>query len=158
MIECYYKEIENEECDWKGEASEVPSHLISQHSICEYTSCKHNKIMLELEFDENSGFRFLLLTFQKDEKPIPFIFEESMSENNLISLLLRSPSEEIIRYKMKIEGKVSSIEYEGNVQKFDGKNIEENQQCLKVHARQMQHFSYISDDGEKRYKIVLTVL
>lgn len=115
--------------------------------------------MLELEFDDESGFRFLLLKFKIGDKEVPMIFEENLNEDtNLISLLLRSAYQESVRYKIKLEGLGSSLEYEGNVLKFDGKNIEESQQCLKVHSAQLRHFAYISDDRERRYKIVVSII
>jgi len=150
MVHCYYREIEEVECEWEGNPEDLARHLVNSHGIFSHSSCKHNKFALELMMDpESYGFRFVVLDFNK----ISCIFEEYFDEDTeLVSVLLRAP--ERVNYKIKLHGAKSSLEYEGTTQVFEDPSIEDNSNCLQVHEKQLFQFCHLVDN-ERRYKVIL---
>jgi hypothetical protein len=159
MIPCYYKDISDSECTWKGSGEDLPHHLKSEHEVLSYSGCKHNKIVLELVLDlDSSGYRFVILDFKKEELCIPSIFEEYFDETDQIfKIMLRSFQGAGMVYNIGLHGKNSCLEFSGNLLTFGGENIEKTSQCLQIHQGQLRQFCYL-EYNECRYKVVISLI
>lgn len=158
MVQCLYKDIENCECEWNGLESDLVPHMIQSHEVFSYSTSFNNKILLELVLDlENSGCRFVVIDFLKDNQEITSIFEEIFDESSkLFKLILRSPNSPGTSYKISLQGKTSSISYTGQMSGVDKSEQKAVQDCLQVHQAQLQRFSYI-ENQESMYKVLLSI-
>ena len=159
MIACYYKNIADVECKWSGPGDEVTSHLASTHEVLSYSSCKHNKIILELILDlDSSGYRFVVLNFERENEKLSCLFEEYFDENDKIfRVMLRSSEGAGMLYSIAIQGKNSAVEFSGNMQSFSEIPIEVTNQCLQIHSAQLKGYSFIQQE-EIRYKVVIALI
>jgi len=153
MVRCYYNEVEELNCKWEGEFRSLPEHLISNHECLTHTSCKHQKLIMELLLEEELfGFRIVVLNFEKTFCVFEEFFDE---ETQVLSVLLRCDQQ--LRYKLKVQEKSACLEYEGYTQTFADPPVEDNSNCLQVTSKQLKQFSY-KVDNETRYKVVLALL
>ena len=159
MISCYYKDIAEVECSWQGPCEDFETHLVSSHSVLEYTACKHNKIILELFLDlSSSGYRFVIISFVDNSLTQTCFFEEYFDEEaQIFKVLLRSANAQARGYKIAIQGKFSTMEFGGCVQGFEESPIESSQQCLQIFVPQIKRLAFI-EENELRYKVVISLV
>jgi transposase-like protein len=158
MVKCLYNDIENWNCEWEGEVSDLIPHMTRTHEVLTYSTSFHNKILLELFLDlESSGYRYVIIEFIKENQEIIAIFEEIFDESSkLFKLGLKSTNSIGTPYKITLQAKTSSISYTGQMTGVESQELKLYQNCLQVHQVQMEKFSY-SEGSQAMYKVLVSI-
>jgi hypothetical protein len=158
MISCYFSDVQDSDCSWKGDPASLALHLITHHEISSFSGCKHHRLILEMILEPDCyGYRFVVISF-KGSEPRTMIFEEYYDEKSeILTLILRSIQTEKLRYSMRIQGNGCALEFEGTTQTFQDPTIDVNRKGLCIHFAQLQHLSEIRTGNELRYKILVTL-
>ena len=160
MVKCLYNDVQDLECTWNGEDSELVDHLTGEHGVFLYTVTDQDRIVLELGLDtEYSGYRYVILEFlKKNGKRTVVIFEEVFDDScNVFKLGVRSVNTTATMYKILLQGSNSSMWYCGLTMGLEKKkDFSGHHQCLEVHKAQLNKFCYTSQN-ELTYKLIVSL-